>query len=351
MRFLRGSVFAGSVASALAPAAALAFCLYDVPGDINNDGAANVADVNCIILAAIAEVKGDPVPSCVGPGGYDRTDIDANGLTQVKDIQFTVLYSLDIPIPAYLDVDQDGCPDSAEGCAGDGDCDDGDPCTADACVDGVCWEDAPEDCDDGDPCTSDTCDPVDGCIHEGSCGGLCIAANGVTSSKSDCNVAGTTLIPTSVFLDPNPPAGWTQCAGFVNTDGDDVSANFFDNCLNTNRLRIRVWGPGGALEEDVHSTDMSSWGAWPDFNYLGGSVTKAKATYWTGSTTYFTETQGGSACYFGGPGGTADAPSGVTLGTGNGSSAIIAAGNTNAFEWRVNCSGQALSGRSIALYK
>ncbi|MGA1146867.1 MAG: MopE-related protein, partial [Candidatus Nanopelagicales bacterium] len=42
-------------------------------------------------------------------------------------------------------------------------CDDGDPCTVDACVDGVCVH-TPIVCDDGDPCTTDAC--VDGvCVH------------------------------------------------------------------------------------------------------------------------------------------------------------------------------------------
>jgi len=43
------------------------------------------------------------------------------------------------------------------------DCDDGDPCTTDECVDGRCVN-TPMDCDDGDPCTTDEC--VDGhCVN------------------------------------------------------------------------------------------------------------------------------------------------------------------------------------------
>jgi ELWxxDGT repeat protein len=44
-------------------------------------------------------------------------------------------------------------------------CDDGSACTGDdACTGGACVGGASTDCDDGDPCTSDTCDPGVGCI-------------------------------------------------------------------------------------------------------------------------------------------------------------------------------------------
>ncbi|PXF60373.1 MAG: hypothetical protein C4B58_00625 [Deltaproteobacteria bacterium] len=50
-------------------------------------------------------------------------------------------------------------------CEIDEDCDDGDLCTTDSCVDGECVFE-PVDCDDGDPCTVDSCDPETGCQHE-----------------------------------------------------------------------------------------------------------------------------------------------------------------------------------------
>ncbi len=47
------------------------------------------------------------------------------------------------------------------------DCDDGDFCTVDVCVNaiGCVSEPAPAQCDDGNGCTADTCDAVDGCDH------------------------------------------------------------------------------------------------------------------------------------------------------------------------------------------
>ena len=48
----------------------------------------------------------------------------------------------------------------------DGACNDGDACTqGEACVDANCGGGAPLDCDDGNPCTDDFCDPVSGCLH------------------------------------------------------------------------------------------------------------------------------------------------------------------------------------------
>jgi len=166
----------------------------------------------------------------------------------------------------------------------------------------------------------------------------------------DCNPAGTTLNPNARFVDPNPPAGWTQCAGFINTGGDDVNTHFLDNCLNTTRMRVKAWNVNsGQLEEDVFVDNMNSWAQWPNWNYLGGNMNKVKTTYWTGGTDYFTCYNGNDACSLNC---CTSAPANtLTLGTGNGSSIIFAPGNSNGLEWRVSCGGQALPGRRIAVYR
>ena len=83
---------------------------------------------------------------------------------------------------------------------------------------------------------------------------------------------------------------------------------------------------------------------------MGGTITKSIFTYWSGSTDYFTTTGGGSACYFNADCGI-DAPCGtMTLGTGNGSSLILAPGWGNDYEVRVNCSGPALNDRIVVVY-
>ena len=197
-----------------------------------------------------------------------------------------------------------------------------------------------EECDDGNQTTGDGCEV--GCKLPA--GKKC--ANG---SAADCNPSGQTLIPSSAFVDQNPPPGWTQCAGFTNTDGDDVGNKALDNCLFTKRLRVKVWNASGNLEEDVYSESLNQINAWPTWDYLGGTMTKVKATYWTGNTSFFVTSNGSDACS---TSGCNAAPCGtMTLGTGNGNTALVAPGNANALEWRVNCSGAALSGRKIAVYK
>jgi hypothetical protein len=64
-----------------------------------------------------------------------------------------------------------GCPACREGPEYD-DCNDGDLCTADTCVDGTCqWDPlTPEECEDGISCTLDFCNPDTGlCVHLDDC--------------------------------------------------------------------------------------------------------------------------------------------------------------------------------------
>jgi subtilisin family serine protease len=73
-------------------------------------------------------------------------------------------------------------------CVLDADCDDGDPCTLDACGEGVC-DHTPMDCNDGDECTIDTC--VEGnCVNELNCDsdGQCCAEceNDPDCSQPNC---------------------------------------------------------------------------------------------------------------------------------------------------------------------
>ncbi len=104
----------------------------------------------------------------------------------------------------------DAC-DPAQGCvappvSGVVACDDGDACTtADTCSGGACVGGAAPDCDDGNPCTTDTCDAALGCVHAantlscddgdpctvgdvcggGTCGGSAIDCSGEDDA---CNV-------------------------------------------------------------------------------------------------------------------------------------------------------------------
>src|SRR5262245_34068381 len=62
-------------------------------------------------------------------------------------------------------------------------------------------------------------------------------------SSTDCNPPGSTLIAASAFVDPAPPAGFVQCAGFVNTAGNDVAWNWEANCaaFATGPLFLRAY--------------------------------------------------------------------------------------------------------------
>src|SRR5689334_22573270 len=80
----------------------------------------------------------------------------------------------------------------------------------------------------------------------------------IAKDDRDPNPPGATLNVEAVFRDPEPPSEWEQCAGFVNTAEDDVSTDFFGNCIGAHRLRVRVYGPRGEIEEDVFVTDIDS---------------------------------------------------------------------------------------------
>ena len=64
-------------------------------------------------------------------------------------------------------------------------------------------------------------------VPDGSFAAVC--TNG---SEMDCNAEGSTFVPSSAFVDPAPPAGFAQCAGFINTPGDDVRWDWEQNCLD-----------------------------------------------------------------------------------------------------------------------
>ncbi|HMV69622.1 MAG TPA: hypothetical protein PKA64_22460 [Myxococcota bacterium] len=168
--------------------------------------------------------------------------------------------------------------------------------------------------------------------------GSCVAATG--------NPPGSLLVPTSAWTDPSPPVGWTQCGGFINTSADDVTTHVLDNCLNTTRLRMRIWNAAMTLVVDVATTNQSSWSAWPDFSYLGGSpLTQLVNTEYTGTTAFFTD-QGGDACSFSGYN------TGFSIGNGNGSSINVSpADNDPSKEIRINCNGAAKLNYRVSFYR
>jgi hypothetical protein len=116
-----------------------------------------------------------------------------------------------------LDNDCDGLTDAADtgcvSCTVDGDCDDQNACTTDACDTGVCTNDAVADgtaCDDGAFCTDpDTC-------SAGVCGGT---ARDCSGADDDCNVGTCDGVGEQCVA--VPVANGTPCEdGLFCTDGD-----------------------------------------------------------------------------------------------------------------------------------
>jgi hypothetical protein len=160
------------------------------------------------------------------------------------------------------------------------------------------------------------------------------------------NPEGSVLIPSSAFTDPSPPSGWTQCAGFINSYFDDVTSQILDNCLNTTRLRMRVWSADGSLTDDVYATGMSLGASWPDWSYLGGTMTVVTNTYWNSSTTFFSD-RFGDACNH-----STHSNLDFSIGNGNGSTLNISPADYLAYsEIRLNCGGSGLVGFRVAFYR
>jgi hypothetical protein len=99
------------------------------------------------------------------PPGYPFSCI-SDEMTENQCIQ----YGVDNGIPVKFDPNAT-CDDPC-GCTDDFQCDDGDACTVDECINNACDSTVPVDCDDGLYCTVDDCDPdadvtwpEDGCFH------------------------------------------------------------------------------------------------------------------------------------------------------------------------------------------
>ena len=113
------------------PGLASGVCL-EPPGDVNEDGEANVVDVQCSILstqfylsissAGPAGISASAVPPCV-QSNIKRTDTDCSDDTNVTDILSLLYTALDTPLNATIDSDGDQCNDACLTVCGDGLCD------------------------------------------------------------------------------------------------------------------------------------------------------------------------------------------------------------------------------------
>jgi hypothetical protein len=69
--------------------------------------------------------------------------------------------------------------------------------------------------------------PFDAGFAPGTDGGTSVGPACTNGSTNDCNPIASTFAP---FVDPSPPAGYRQCAGFTNGADLDIESNWLDNC-------------------------------------------------------------------------------------------------------------------------
>lgn len=167
-------------------------------------------------------------------------------------------------------------------------------------------------------------------------------------APADINPPGTLLIASSSFVDDSPPAGWTQCMGFVNTAGDDVSATAMNGCLPMTKLRMRIWNPSGTLIDDHFMSSFPTLSAWPVRAYVSGrnlGRSVVLSSLMPGSASFYATTNNSDAC------GQDVGGAPVHLATGNGNNAGIAPGHSNdTEELGRNCNGSGYVGYTVALY-
>ncbi len=82
-------------------------------GDVTGNGSTDVADVQCTILAALAELGTIPAPACLA-GVPGAEDLNCDGLTNVVDVTLTVRLALSMPFDPALDANGDQCVDACQ---------------------------------------------------------------------------------------------------------------------------------------------------------------------------------------------------------------------------------------------
>ena len=95
-------------------------------------------------------------------------------------------------------------------------CDDDDACTViDECIEGLCIGDGEPDCDDGDPCTHDACESAFGCVHPFGDGEPCDDGN-------SCTEGDTCLLGTCMAGDVNACPGTCEPAWTLHCGSTDA---------------------------------------------------------------------------------------------------------------------------------
>ena len=87
-------------------------CL-DPPGDLNADAQTDIVDIQCALIAALADQAGDPLPACLH-APLAATDVDCDGQFVVADVLTIVYYAAGLPLDPALDANANDCPDACE---------------------------------------------------------------------------------------------------------------------------------------------------------------------------------------------------------------------------------------------
>jgi hypothetical protein len=185
-------------------------CL-EPPGDVNQNGFANIVDVQCLILTAFWQIDGmlSAVPSCLAvPPAF--ADLNCSKSRNVADIQLSIAYTLGQKLSAVIDADGSNCPDACE-------------VVAFVCGDGVCEANEGESCGN---CPAD----CDGCTGE------CCGANaepGCEDPTCTWCVCSEDSFCCTAFWDGMCAATAEQaCGGFCDCSGDCCAAHGGKGCDN-----------------------------------------------------------------------------------------------------------------------
>lgn len=100
------------------PAGHLAVSLW---GDVNDSGSTNVADVVCLVKAALATTAGQPLSTvaCLA-AEHQKADLTCDGAVNIGDVTTSVHLSIGLGVPSALAPDGSGCPLACTPCANPG---------------------------------------------------------------------------------------------------------------------------------------------------------------------------------------------------------------------------------------
>lgn len=182
---LAGSVLAAGVSSAQAPCAGLV-------GDCDQNGAVSVGELVLAVNIALGRVD---LASC------RAADSQGDGQVSVAELIAAV-------------------GDALHGCNCP-DCDDGNPCTRDVCLDDRCAHGPITCADDGNDCTAERCEPETGCASHPEDGISCDGGNG-ECHLGDCIPLPPTPTPTpGVDLVPASAGSLVPPSGLACLSSDD----------------------------------------------------------------------------------------------------------------------------------